>query len=324
MSVDSLSSVAQVPLIVVLGPTAAGKTALSLELADRLGAEIVSADSRQVYLGLDIGTAKVSAAEQGRTPHHLIDVVRPDEPFGLGDYHRLFAETEHQIRDRGRVPLLVGGSGQYVWSVVEGWSVPRVAPVLEFREVHLKRARREGPSALHAELAQLDPESARSIHPNNVRRVVRALEILRFTGERASSARAKNTPMREVVIIGVGLPRSELYARVDARVEAMFRKGLVEEVEGLLAAGYDASLPSMSGIGYTQVVQFLRGELTLPEAIAHVKSATHRYVRQQAAWFRADDVRIHWCAPGDVQPALQLIGRARDRSAGASAKGGVA
>jgi tRNA dimethylallyltransferase len=309
------------PLIVVLGPTAAGKSALSLELAERLDAEIIGADSRQVYRGLDIGTAKVSASERATIPHHLIDIVDPDEPFGLGDYQRLFEETERVIRARGRFRLLVGGSGQYIWSVVEGWRVPRVPPAPAFREAHLERARLEGAESLYAELVRLDPEAARSIHPNNVRRVVRALEILEVTGEQPSSMRTRNVPLTDVAIVGVQLPRAELYRRVDSRVDAMFQGGLIEEVEGLLAAGYDAALPSMSGIGYTQVVQFLRGELSLPEAVARVKSATHRYVRQQAAWFRTDDHRIHWCAPDDVEGALHFVRGAIERSAAGFSNG---
>lgn len=297
----------ELPLVILLGPTASGKTALSLDLAAQLGAEVISADSRQVYRGMDVGTAKPSRVERSRVPHHLIDIVEPDQPFSLGEYLLLAYEAIDTIRARHHIPLLVGGSGQYVWALAEGWIVPSVAPNRILRASFEERVRVAGPFALHAELAQLDPVAARSIHPHNTRRVIRALELAAQTGEPASAVRARRAPRQDVVILGLLVDRPELYARIDRRVDQMFADGFVEEVERLLQLGYDPLLPSMSGIGYTQVVQILRGELTPTAATARVKIATHRFARQQSAWFRSDDARISWISPGDAAAAMERI-----------------
>jgi tRNA dimethylallyltransferase len=295
------------PLVVILGPTASGKTALAVEIGRRLNAEAINADSRQVYRSMDIGTAKPTAEERAVLPHHLLDLVEPDEPFSLGEYLRLARAAIEDVRARGRIPLLVGGSPQYVWALVEGWEVPAVEPDLALRQRLEQRARAEGAISLHAELARLDPAAAQAIHPNNVRRVIRALELWSRGGQRPSAARRKRTPRSDALILGLQLDRAALYARIDRRVDWMFHAGLVPEVERLLARGFAPSLPSMSAIGYTQVVQALRGELTLADATARVKTASHRFARQQSTWFRSDDPRIFWLAPGDVDAALARI-----------------
>ncbi len=295
------------PLVVVLGPTASGKTALAVELGGRLRAEAVNADSRQVYRWMDIGTAKPSPTERALLSHHLIDVIDPDGSFSLGEYLSRARAAIDGIRARGRTPILVGGSPQYVWALVEGWDVPAVAPDTALRSRLEERARNEGPAALYAELARLDPEAALAIHPNNLRRVIRALELWRATGARPSTVRGRRAPRRDTVILGLQLDRRTLYERIDRRVDDMFRTGLVEEVEGLLARGYAPSLRSMSAIGYTQVVQALRGELTLGDAISRMKTASHRFARQQSTWFRRDDPRIAWIASGNVDAALARV-----------------
>lgn len=307
MSSSVPSASQDLPLIVVLGSTAAGKTALGIDLARRLGGEIVGADSRQVYRHMDAGTAKPSAEQRRLAPHHLIDIVDPDEPFGLAQYLDLAQASISDIQARGRRPILVGGTGQYIWALVEGWQVPRVLPQPALRAILEERARAEGAISLHAELAARDPVAAAAIHPHNVRRVIRALELLESTGELPSSVRARRALEAKSVIIGLTLPRDELYARIDGRVEQMFANGLVEEVRCLLAAGYAPALPSMSGMGYAQVVKHLRGELDLARAIEQTKTATHRLARQQSTWFRLDDPRIAWQRPDDVETAIVAI-----------------
>lgn len=308
MSSFTPSASRHLPLIVVLGPTAVGKTALGIELARRLGGEIVGADSRQVYRRMDTGTAKPTAEERRLTPHHLIDIVEPDEPFGLAQYLDLTQAAITDIRARGRRPILVGGTGQYIWALVEGWQVPRVRPRPALRATLEERARAEGAISLHAELARRDPVAAAGIHPHNLRRVIRALELYASTGELPSSLRARRALELKTIIIGLTLPRDDLYARIDGRVEQMYANGLVEEVRCLLAAGYAPTLPSMSGIGYAQAVKYLRGELDLVTAIEQTKTATHRLARQQSTWFRLDDPRIAWQRPDDVETAVVAIG----------------
>jgi tRNA dimethylallyltransferase len=281
-------------LIVIVGPTAAGKTALSLELADALGGEIVSADSRQVYRGMDIGTAKASPAARARVPHHLLDIVNPDQALTLAEYQRLAYATIDDILARGRLPFLVGGTGQYVHAVVEGWNIPAVAPRPELRAELEAIAQAEGVETLHRRLASLDPVAAGRIDRRNVRRVIRALEVCLVTGRPISELQRKNPPPYRIVQIGVTHSRPELYSRIDARVERMIADGLVDEVRRLVACGYGWDLPAMAGLGYQQIGQYLRGEISLAEAIALIKRGTRRFVHQQYTWFRLDDPGIRW------------------------------
>jgi tRNA dimethylallyltransferase len=281
-------------LIAVVGPTATGKTALAVALARAIDGEVVGADSRQVYRHMDIGTAKPTAAERALAPHHLLDVVDPDEPFSLAQYQELAILALEDIWARGRQPLLVGGSGQYVWALLEGWTVPRLPPQRELRRSLEERAAAEGAEALHRELAQVDPQAAARIDARNVRRVIRALEVYQATGRPISFWQEKAPPSWDTLIVGLTGPRDELYRRIDARVDAMMAAGLVDEVRDLLAMGYSPELPSMSGIGYREVCQHLAGELDLPAAVAHIKTATHRLARQQSTWFRGDAPRIRW------------------------------
>ena len=281
-------------LIAVLGPTAVGKTAISLRLAETFDGEVVSADSRQVYRGLDIGTAKASPEELRCVPHHLLDLVDPDEPLTLAQYQRLAYAAIDDILRRGRLPLLVGGSGLYVRAVLEGWTIPRVPPNAALRAALEREAERRGGAALHRWLATLDPKAAARIDPRNVRRVIRALEVCLTAGRPISELQAKRPPPYRILRIGLTMPRELLYRRLDQRVERMIACGLVEEVQGLLAKGYGFDLPAMSGLGYRQIGLYLRGEATLEEAVARIKRETRRFVRQQYTWFRLDDPAIRW------------------------------
>ncbi|MBN1221371.1 MAG: tRNA (adenosine(37)-N6)-dimethylallyltransferase MiaA [Anaerolineae bacterium] len=287
------------PLLVIVGPTAVGKTALSLQLAREFGGEIISADSRQIYRGLDIGTDKPSPEQQALVPHHLVDVVDPDEILSLAEFQEQAYAAIAAIHRRNRLPLLVGGTGQWVWAVVEGWGIPRVPPDPALRAELEARADAAGAEALHAELEALDSEAAQKLDPRNVRRVIRALEVYHKTGVPISKHQRKSPPPYAIFIIGLTMPRRQLYARIDQRINHMLARGLLAEVEGLVEAGYDWTLPAMSGLGYRQMGQYLQGEVSLAQAVVLIKKETRRFVRQQYNWFRLDDDRIHWIEIGE-------------------------
>lgn len=291
------------PLLVLVGPTASGKTALSLELARRFNGEIVSADSRLFYRGMDIGTAKPTAAERAATPHHLIDVCDPDETLSLGQYQRLAYETIDGILDRGRLPILVGGTGQYVWAVVEGWGIPEVAPRPALR-VALEGL---GETELGRWLEALDPVAAGRIDLRNLRRVIRALEVTLVTGRPISRLQLKAPPPYAIHIIGLKRDRDMLYQRIDARIETMMNDGLLDELIRLRADGYGPDLPPMSGLGYRQLQAYLDGAMDLEAAVERIKFETHRFARQQATWFRQDDSRINWFNADDPQAAISSV-----------------
>jgi tRNA dimethylallyltransferase len=297
------------PLVGIVGPTAVGKTALSVRLAEVVGGEIVSADSRQVYRGMDIGTAKATPKERERVPHHLLDVVDPDEVLSLAQYQELAYAAIDGILARGHIPLLVGGTGQYAMAVVEGWQVPRVPPNEALRRELYRQAEQEGAEALHERLRALDPEAAGRIDLRNVRRVVRALEVCLVTGQPISQQQKKSPPPYRILIIGLSLPRPQLYRRIDQRVEGMMTAGLEDEVRRLVAVGFGFDLPAMSGVGYGQFAPYLAGEATLEDVSREIKRATRRFVRHQGNWFRGDDPRLHWfeAAPDPTGPVLELV-----------------
>lgn len=274
------------PLLAIVGSTGVGKTALAIQLAQRLDGEIVSADSRQVYRQMDIGTAKPTPVEQAAVPHHLIDVVDPDEPFSLATYQEQAMVAIADITARGRVPLLVGGTGQYLAAILEGWQIPRVPPQPELRAALEAEAERLGPGVLHARLAHLDPQAAAAIAPENVRRVIRALEVCSMTGERMSVQQTRQAPPYHMTTLWLTLPRPALYARIDTRVDIMMRRGLVGEVHALREAGYAWTLPAMSGLGYIQLRPYFEQGVTLEACVERLKYDTHTFARRQDNWFR--------------------------------------
>ena len=278
------------PLVVLLGQTAVGKTALSLKLAQAFNGEIISADSRLFYRGMDIGTAKPTPAEQAQAPHHLINLCQPDETITLGDYQRRAYQTIEFVLANGRLPILVGGTGQYVTAVVEGWGIPEVPPHPKLRAA---LARLPGPE-LARWLAALDPEAAQKHDPRNLRRIIRALEVTLVSGRPIPELQRKTPPPYRICQIGLTRPREELYARIDARVDQMMANGLLEELIRLRGLGYGRMLPSMSGLGYRQLWAYLEGEMALDEAVERIKFETHRFARHQANWFRKDDPAITW------------------------------
>lgn len=281
------------PLIAILGPTAVGKTSLSLDLAVSFSGEIVGADSRQIYHGMDIGTAKPSAAEQARVPHHLVDIQPPDRQMALATYQQMAFSVIDAIHKRGRVPFLVGGSALYLRAVTEGLQIPEAPPNPALRAELEAFAQENGRAALHARLQASDPDAAAQIHPNNMRRVIRALEIVQTTGRRKSELETAVPPPYRILKIGLDLPRPLLHERIDRRVHEMVAEGLVEEMASLLAAGYSPDLPSLSSLGYQEIAAHLRGEMTLAAAVERIQIETHRFVRHQYTWFRRIP-DIHW------------------------------
>ncbi len=282
------------PLIVILGPTAVGKTDLSIEMANALDGEIISADSRQVYRYMDVGTAKPTLEQQSAIPHHLIDVVNPDDNLSLAQFQKLAYAAIDETLHRGRIPLLVGGTGQYITAVVEGWSIPEVPPNLSLRSDLETFAGEHGSEALHQRLHQYDPIAAANIDHRNIRRVVRALEVCLETGKPISELQVKHPPPYRIKMVGLTLDRELLYQRADKRVDGMMENGFLDEVRTLLDRGYQRQLPSMSGLGYAQLVAHWLDGLPLSNAIADAKHATHDFIRRQYTWFRGHDSGILW------------------------------
>jgi tRNA dimethylallyltransferase len=281
-------------VIAIVGPTAAGKTRLALEIAQRLPCEVVSADSRTVYRWMDIGTAKPTPQERARVAHHLIDVVDPDEDYSLAVYQRQARAAIERVTARGRTALLVGGAGLYVSALCDGLALPEVPPDTAFRTVLEQRAKSEGWQALQRELSAVDPVSAERIDPKNVRRVIRALEVFHATGRPFSEWQKPSLEHAlSCVTIGLQLERQALYAQIDARINQWIVDGFVDEVRSLLDRGYSPGLPSMSGLGYREVAEYLAGGVDLETAVTRFKNGTHQYAKRQMTWFGARP-DIHW------------------------------
>ena len=293
---NNISAMTKPAAVAIVGPTGVGKTALSLALARRFPVEIVSVDSRQVYRGMDIGTAKPTPQERSRVPHHLIDVVDPTQEFSLAIFLDMARATIEDIHRRGQLPLLVGGTGQYLWALLEAWRVPAVAPAPAYRQELAELAQSQGQEALCSLLAQVDPRAAETIDPRNQRRLIRALEVYHQTGVPWSEMRRRGPEPYRTCILGLTLPRAEVYQRIDARVDQMVEEGWVEEVRGLLAGGVTTAHPAMAGMGYRELASYLAGGIALKDAIRNIKTSTHRFARHQYAWFRLSDPRIHWLA----------------------------
>jgi tRNA dimethylallyltransferase len=304
------------PLLAIVGPTAAGKTDLAVALGGRFGGEIINADSRQVYRHMDVGTAKPTSLEQRRVSHHLLDVADPADSFSLGTFLTLARELIPVISQRGHQPILAGGTGQYVWALLEGWQVPVVPPDPEFRTRKLREAEAHGGAVLHAELRAIDPQRAAELDPRNLRRVIRALEIHRFTGRpgfTGSPPSALAQGRRRSVtafILGLTMERERLYQRIDDRVDQMMEQGFLEEVEKLGGMGYRLGQGSLASPGYRELGQYLEGELSIEEAVQRTKYQTHRLARRQYTWFKPNDPRIRWLNgqdPNVEEQAAQLV-----------------
>jgi tRNA dimethylallyltransferase len=281
------------PLIVLLGPTAVGKTALSLALCEAFHGEVVGADSRQIYRMMEIGTAKPTLAEQQRVPHHLIDLRNPDETLTVAEYQQLAYETIAAIHARGHIPFLVGGTALYLRAVTQGLRLPEAPPNPELRATLESELAEHGVAALFARLQRLDPATAAVIDRQNPRRVLRALEIFLITGRPKVELEGATPPPYRILLIGLDRERTALYQRIDQRVDQMLLDGLVSETERLLAHGYRPPLPAITSLGYREIIAYLEGQMALTDAIAHIKTETHRFVRHQYTSFRKMPA-IHW------------------------------
>ncbi len=281
-------------VIILVGATAVGKTALSFKLAQQMNAEIVSADSRQVYRYMDIGTAKPTAEERGRVPHHFIDIRNPDEYYSAGEYGRAARRKVADIFEREKQPLVVGGSGFYIQALVDGLFAPQISDP-EIKIKWHRRIEKEGKDKIFAFLEKIDPESAQRLHPNDVQRIVRALEVYELTNRPLSAFQpGREEPADfDTVFFGLARKRHRLYQRIEARVDAMIEAGLFVEVRSLLEKGYDERYNALQTVGYREVFPFLRGEISREESIDTIKMNSRRYAKRQMVWFRRDK-RIHW------------------------------
>jgi tRNA dimethylallyltransferase len=281
-------------LIVIVGPTAVGKTDLAIELAEALNGEIISADSRYFYKGMDIGTAKPDVTQLDRVNHYLIDVAEINENWSLAVYQRAVYSAIDIITAKGKLPFLVGGTGQYIRAIIEGWQIPAKAPDPELRnalEIWIKNSSAE---EVHKKLAIVDPVAAKQIDFRNKRRTIRALEVIFHTGRKFSDQRKREALDFEYKMVGFIRDRRQLYERIDKRIEDMFTRGFVNEVKALLDQGYSTNDPPMSAIGYLEVTHFIEGSLELQDCIDRIKKRSHEFVRRQANWFKSTDERINW------------------------------
>ncbi len=282
------------PVVVIIGPTAVGKTDTAIQVAQALDGEIISADSRQVYHYMDIGTAKPTAEQRAAMPHYLIDVVTPDQFYTAVDFQTQAATAIEDIHARGKLPLIVGGTGQYISALLEGWQFPEVQANYELRSELEAYAEAHGWEALLERLRGVDPVTAERIDGRNIRRVVRALEVSLESGRPFSEFQQKHPPAYDVLQFGLTLDRAVLYERADRRVDQMVEMGLVEEVRALVEAGYTWNLSAMSGLGYLQIGYYLRGEMSLDEALTDLCHQTHAFIRRQYTWFRKYNAAAQW------------------------------
>ncbi|MCL6518093.1 tRNA (adenosine(37)-N6)-dimethylallyltransferase MiaA [Alicyclobacillus sp.] len=289
------------PVLCIVGPTATGKSELGVLVAKAVGGEVISADSMQVYRGMDIGTAKLTPGEMAGVPHHLLDLVDPDERFTVADWKERADRVIARLHHEGRLPIVVGGTGLYIRALTEDLDFAGAEGSEPVRERLRAFAAEHGNEALHRLLAARDPESARRLHPNDVKRVIRAIEVAELG--RSPMSQGYQWTIRggryRVVLFGITMDRARLYQRVNTRVDEMMARGLLDEVRRLLERGYDRSLPSMQAIGYKELAAHLAGEMSLEEAVARIKQNTRRFVKRQLSWFRRDP-RIVWLDRGEM------------------------
>jgi tRNA dimethylallyltransferase len=302
-------------LVLFIGPTAVGKTRLAISSARKMGdVEIISCDSRLFYRGMDIGTAKPTVEEMEGIPHHLIDIADPDEVLSLGLFQQRARECIQDIAGKGHLPFLVGGTGQYVRAVTEGWTVPSVEPDERLRNYLNRVLEQQGLEELARWLRMLDGAAYASVDLRNPRRVLRALEIILATGEPLAKRRTRSESPYRLIQIGISMPREQLFKRIDDRVDLMISTGLEAEVRALIDRGYGPDLPSMSAIGYQEMAAFIRGEMTIEDAVVLMKRRTHAFVRRQANWFKESDPDICWFKASELR-VEDLVRYIRERLA---------
>lgn len=299
-------------LLVLVGPSASGKTTTAIGLAKQLDGEIISADSRYFFSDLQIGTAKPTPAELAQARHHLIDITTLSAPWSLGEYKTEAEKLILEINSRGKLPILVGGSGQYIRAITENWTIPAQEPDHRLRDTLEKWGRAVGFDRLHTQLSWLDPEAASGIDSRNHRRTLRALEVILLSGQRFSELRKSIDSNYEPLIIGLDWPREFLYQRVDQRIDQMMADGLVDETKQVIAAGMGEQLRKVGIIGYAEILDYLDGQSTLEEAVTLIRRNTRRFIRHQANWFKPDNPDIHWFNAQDPALIDQMLGLARD------------
>lgn len=297
-------------LIMLVGPTGSGKTGLAIQLAKALETEIISADSRYLYRQLNIGTAKPTEDELAQVRHHLINCAYLDQPWSIGEYKEEAEKLIHKLNNVGKIPILTGGTGQYIRAILQNWQIPELEADDRMRDVLDAIGGKIGFEKLHENLQVLDPEAAGFIDYHNHRRTVRALEVIFKTGVRFSQIRSKEEPPFDTLIIGLEWQREELYQRIDARIEQMLDEGFLEEVRELIEKGFKEALLKMGVIGYSELIAFLDGEISLEEVKTLIKRNTRKYVRRQVNWFKPSDPEIHWLNaqdPAIVEQMLDLV-----------------
>lgn len=283
----------KIDLLVLVGPTAVGKTALSLSLAREFHGEIISGDSMQIYKYMDIGTAKASLEERAVVPHHLIDLYDPDVSFSVQQFQKIARKQIEQVYLRQHLPMLVGGTGLYVEAITYDYQMPYVQEDTQFREELRRLAEERGNHILHDRLSQVDPRSAKNIHPNDQKRCIRALEVFHQTGRPMSELKGKGESPYHLLWIGLDMPRELLYERINRRVDLMIEAGLIEEVKRLREMGYKQTSTSMHAIGYKEIHKYLDGEWSLEQAVERIKKGSRNYAKRQLSWFRRYQ-EIHW------------------------------
>ena len=298
-------------VLAIVGPTASGKSRLGMEIAQCVSGEIVGADSRQVYRHMDIGTAKPPMEDRRKVRHHLVDIINPSDDYSVALYVRQARDAIANVLGRGRIPIVVGGTGQYVWALLEGWNVPEVSPNPLLRDELQARMAREGLPTLVQELEETAPIAARRIDLANPRRVIRALELALQSPDGEPDQPTRTPPPFQATVIGVEVDRARLYECINARVDAMFEAGWVGEVENLLDMGIGPDMPAMSSLGYREICEYLRREVTLEDAVETIKTKTRRFARQQGSWFRMNDERIRWFS-GEREGLDQAVEYARE------------
>ena len=295
-------------VILICGPTGIGKTSIGIQLAEKLGGEIIGADSMQIYRYMDIGTAKPTTEEQARIPHHLIDIVNPDEQFDAARYAELARDIVMQLHNRGIAPFVVGGTGFYIKALFQGlFKSETIDPVIRNRIK--KEAAEKGSSVLYERLKQIDPDTAKRLHPNDSYRIVRALEIIESTGKSMSDLHRDHRFSDDkfnVLKIGLQMERNKLYSRIDHRVDLMIESGFVDEVKKLLGMGYSSSLKSMQSIGYRHIIDYLEGRLPWDECLRTLKRDTRRFAKRQRTWFGADQ-DLNWISPNQFTQISELV-----------------
>ncbi len=282
------------PVVFLIGPTASGKTSLSLELAEHLKTEIISADSRYFYRRMDVGTAKPSLFERKRIFHHMIDVADPNDTISVAAFKEQVEKIIASLQEQGKIPIVVGGTGQYIHSIIHNWSMPQIEPDQKMRLFLEEYSLKNGKEKLYEYLEKLDPEAASIIDYRNVRRTIRAIEVILKTGRKFSDLRKASNSKYSHKIIGIQWEREELYKRIDTRIDDMMANGFIEEVKKLQNMGYSSKTPAMSAIGYREIMEYLHGQCTLAEAITLMKRNTRTFVRRQANWFKENDPSITW------------------------------